>query len=50
MFASRNGHIHIVKYLIEAKVSLNLEKDIDFAISFDDSYRLYITKFSVAET
>ena len=37
MFASRYGHIDIAKYLIEAKASLNLQEEIYFAMSFDDS-------------
>ena len=30
-------HIDIAKYLLEAKASLNVQEEIDFAISFDDS-------------
>ena len=37
MFTSRYGRIDIAKYLIEAKASLYVQEEIDFAISFDDS-------------
>ena len=36
MLASRNGHTEIAKYLSEAKASLDLQKQVYSAKTFDD--------------
>ena len=37
MLASCNGHTEIAKYLIEAKASVDLQKQVYCILSFDES-------------
>ena len=50
MFASRNGHIEVAKYLIEAKVSLDLQSQVYVYQVLMKVKSLMLPKCSVSET
>ena len=44
MLASEDGHSKIVKYLIEAKASLDVQKQVYYALNPDNGNNFYIIK------